>query len=79
MYNIALVLNNVVKELKDIDWDTLRYGILQLPKPEVERIERMYVSQAERKSAGVLFWVDHHPKASWRLPILQLDEKRNIH
>ena len=50
-------------------------GILELPMSEAQKIERMYVSVEERKSAGVLWWVDHHPLASWRLLITQLDEK----
>ena len=32
----------------------------------------MYVSEEERKSEGVLFWVENHPLASWRLLIRQL-------
>ena len=35
----------------------------------------MYVSEEERKSAGVLWWVDHHPLASWRLLITRLDRE----
>ena len=35
----------------------------------------MYVLEEERKSAGVLCWVDHHPLASWRLLITQLDKE----
>ena len=41
-----------------------------------QRIERMFFSEEERKSEGVLFWVDHHPYASWRLLITQLDKER---
>ena len=82
---IAVTPNNVLNELKEVDWkilcDTssniygLKYfhGILEIPQSEGQRIERMYVSEEEHKSAGVLFWVDHHPLASWRLLITQLD------
>ena len=52
---------------------TLR-RVLELPLSEGRRIERICVSEEERKSAGVLWWVDHHPLASWRLLITQLDE-----
>ena len=79
----ALTPDNVLKELKELDWNTLCNtnsptfgtfdGILDLPVSEGRRIERIYVSEEERKSAGVLWWVDHHPLASWRLLITQLD------
>ena len=81
----ALTHNNVLKELKELDWETLCDinvyiinshtcgGILELSVSEGERIERIHVSEEERKSAGVLWWVDHHPLASWRLLITQLD------
>ena len=35
----------------------------------------MNVPEEERKSAGVLWWVDHHPLASWRLLITRLDKE----
>ena len=56
--------------------DSMYDGVLELPVSEGDRIERMYVSEEERKSAGVLWWVDHHPLASWRLLITQLDMVR---
>ena len=73
LFTTALTHSNVIKELSEIDWITLRYGILHLPSSQVDRIERMYASGEERKRAGVLYWVDHHPYASWRLLITQLD------
>ena len=77
----ALTHDNVLNELKEVDWKVLcdtssvyvTTGILDFPKSEGQRIERIYVSEEERKSAGVLWWVDHHPLASWRLLITQLD------
>ena len=74
----ALTPNNVVNELKELDWETLYnigsfVGVLELPRSEWESIERVYISKEERKSAGVLWWVDHHPLASWRLLITRLD------
>ena len=87
----ALTPDNVQNELKELNWETLcnyyKYkksffhlgtisGILELPESEGQRIERMYASEEERKSAGVMYWVDHHPYASWRLLITQLDEER---
>ena len=35
----------------------------------------MYASEEERKRAGVMYWVDHHPYASYRLLITQLDKE----
>ena len=80
----ALTHHNVLNELKELYWKTLCNtstisvfdtfsGALELPKSEGQRIEGMYISEEERKSAGVLWWVDHHPLASWRLLITQLD------
>ena len=72
----ALTHDNVLSELKEVNWNTLGIfdGVLELPKSEGWRIEMMYVSEEERKSAGVSFWVDHHPLASWRLLITRLDK-----
>ena len=88
----ALTHDNVLKELKQLNWKTLcnirtftiitggsgngmSSGVLDLPMSEGYRIEETYVSEEERKSAGVLWWVDHHPLASWRLLIIQLDRE----
>ena len=73
----ALTHDNVLNELKELNWEALGdiFGILQLPWFEWGRIEEMYISEEERKSAGVLWWVDHHPLASWRLLITRLDEE----
>ena len=87
----ALTPDNVLNELKELDWKTLCNtrmviissfsshgkldGVLDLPVSEGRRIERLYVLEEECKSAGVLWWVDHHPLASWRLLITQLDRK----
>ena len=73
----ALTPDNVLSELKEVNWETVGGldGILELLWSERERIEWMYVSEEERKSAGVLWWVDHHPLASWRLLITQLDKQ----
>ena len=79
----ALTHDNVLNEIKELNWKTLCdtssilmfSSVLELPGSEGESIERMYLSEEERKSAGVLWWVDHHPLASWRLLITQLDRK----
>ena len=82
----ALTPDNVLNELKELNWKTLcdtsflygpLPGVLELPGSEGQRIERIYVSEEECKSAGVLWWVDHHPLASWRLLITQLDEQED--
>ena len=80
----ALTHDNVLNELKEVDWEILLgyvvggtfSGVLELPKSEGRRIERIHVSEEERTSAGVLWWVDHHPLASWRLLITRLDWMR---
>ena len=71
----ALTHKNVLNELKELDWTGI-CGVLQLPLSERQKIERMYVSEEERKSAGVLWWMDHSPIASWRLLITQLEEEQ---
>ena len=68
----ALTPDNVLKELEVLNWNTLD-DVLYLPLSEGRKIKSMNVSEEERKSAGVLWWVDHHPLASWRLLITQLD------
>ena len=73
LFTTALTHRNVVKELSEVNWGTLCYGILELPSSQWEKIERMYASEEERKYAGVTYWVDHHPYASWRWLITQLD------
>ena len=74
----ALIPDNILNELKEVNWKIVGgfHGVLDLPESVRERIKRMYVSEEERKSAGVLWWVDHHPRASWRLLITQLDYNR---
>ena len=80
----ALTPDNVLSELKELNWKTLCNtntdvflrvcdGVLELPVSEGQRIERMYASEEERKRAGVSWWVDHHPLASYRLLITRLD------
>ena len=79
LFATALTPNNVLKKLKEVDWETLcdiYSGILKLPHSQRERIERMYVSEEERKSGGVSFWVNNHPYSSWRLLIRELDRER---
>ena len=74
LFATALTPNNVFKELKEVDWNTL-CDILQLPDSQGQRIEKMYVSEEEQKSEGVLFWVNNHPYSSWRLLRRRLDAK----
>ena len=76
LFTTALTHSNVVKELSEVDWETLYYLILQFPRSQRERIKRMYASEEERKKAGVMYWVDHHPYASWRWLITRLDRER---
>ena len=76
---LALTRDNVLKELEEINWFTLckseycANGVLQLPPSQRQRIERVYALEEERRRAGVLYWIDHHPYASWRMLITRLD------
>ena len=67
----ALTVNNVVKELKELYWDTL-FHVLLLPISQQRRISREYATEDPCKNA-VSFWLTYHPYASWRLLIQELD------
>ena len=74
--NTSLRVYVGVYHVRDDTFGGMFGGILQLPVSEGERIERIYFSEEERKSAGVLWWVDYHPLASWRLLITELYEEQ---
>ena len=60
-------------ELEEVDWGNL-CGVLQLPYSQQTRIEDDYSQEERRRKEAVLFWLDCHPYASWRLLIKQLDD-----
>ena len=79
----ALTVDNILKELKEVDWETLcgkneyiNDGVLDLPPSQQRRIEREYATEDERRNAAVLFWLIYNPYASWRLLIRRLDAYR---
>ena len=67
----ALTVNNVVKELKDLDWYILCH-VLSLSGSQKERIERENATEDERRNVAVSFCLTYHSYASWRLLILKL-------
>ena len=75
---IALTVNNILRELKRVNWETLcsfAYvgGVLQLPASQRHKIEEKYDGETERKKEGIKYWLWNHPFASWRRLITRLD------
>ena len=70
----ALSVDNILKELKQVKWETLRLGILQPSLSQQLKIEEKYAVETERKREGVKYWLWNCPYASWRMLIIQLDE-----
>ena len=83
----ALTVDNVLRELKDVSWQTLSSdkklsdgtttmlaGVLQLPESQRCKIEAEYSTEDERKTAAVRYWLASDPYASWRRLITQLDD-----
>ena len=68
----ALTVDNVVRELKDVTWNTLCY-VLFLPHSQLLKIENEYATENQRRNAAVHFWLFSYPYASWRRLITQLD------
>ena len=83
----ALTVDNVLRELKDVSWETLsdenfvshggiriQYscGVLQLPESQRHKIEAEYSTEDERRTAAVRYWLASDPYASWRRLIRQL-------
>ena len=83
---LALTVDNVLRELKDVSWRTLSnskklsdgslflFGVLQLPESQQHKIEAEYSTEDERKTAAVRYWLASDPYASWRRLITQLDD-----
>ena len=81
----ALTIDNVLRELKDVSWQTLSnrkqlssgaigvFGVLQLPESQRRKIEMEYSAEDERKTAAVRYWLASDPYASWRRLIRQLN------
>ena len=81
----ALTVDNVLRELKNVSWQTLSNdkklsdgmttmlaGVLWLPKSQRRKIEAEYSTDDERKTAAVQYWLASDPYASWRRLITQL-------
>ena len=80
---IAFTLNNILKQLKQVEWKTLggtsmfiSSGVLQLPLSQRHKIEAKYTGEAERKKEGVKHWMWNSPYASWRWLITGLDREK---
>ena len=69
-------MDNILKELKEVKWETLGDGVLQLPLSQWYKIQEKYSGETERKREGIKYWLWNNPYASWRLLITQLDWKK---
>ena len=81
----ALRADNILKELKDVSWETLsdgkvmsngtytRPGVLRLPDSRRRKIEAEYATEDQRRNAAVHFWLVSDPYASWRTLVTKLD------
>ena len=80
----ALTVDNVLRELKDVSWQTLSnykelsngtigaFGILRLHESQQHKIEAEYSTEDEWRTAAVRYWLAFDPYASWRRLIKQL-------
>ena len=80
----ALTVDNVLRELKDVSWETLSnekelldgvttcFGVLQLPESQRHKIEAEYSTEDEQRTAAVRYWLATDPYASWRRLITRL-------
>ena len=66
-------MDNILKELKQVKWRTLRRGILLLPDSQLRKIEGKYAGETERKREGVKYWLWNCPYASWRMFITRFE------
>ena len=81
----ALTANNVLRELKDVSWETLSEGkdmsngikripgVLYLPGSQRCKIEAEYTTEDQWRNVAVHFWLVSDPHASWRRLIIELD------
>ena len=82
----ALTADNVLRELKDVSWETLSWGktlsgstylgpgVLRLPDSRRRKIKAEYTTEDQWRNAAVHFWLVSDPYASWRRLITELDE-----
>ena len=84
----ALTADNVIRELKDVSWETLSKGmkisggifimsgVLNLPDSQRRKIEAEYTTEDQQRNAAVHFWLVSDPYASWRRLIGELDRRK---
>ena len=82
----ALTADNVLRELKDVSWETLSEGkdlsdgsytgpgVLRLPDSQRHKIEAEYTTEDQRRNAAVHFWLVSDSHASWRTLVKELNQ-----
>ena len=68
-------MDNILKELKQVEWKILQ-PVLGLHPSQQRKIEEKYAGETERKREGVKHWLWNCAYASWRLLITRLDGRR---
>ena len=69
-------MDNILKELEQVKWETLQYDVLHLRYSQQHKIEMKHAGETERKREGVKYWLWNCPYASWRMLTTQLDWKK---
>ena len=71
----ALTVNNIVQELKGVDFFKTINGrtILGIPRAQLAELQSAHHSTDEQEAAVVRYWLLRDPLASWRKIIRQLD------
>ena len=62
----ALTVNNVMKVVEEVEWDTLCDFILRVPSSKRREIENECSTDKDRKISSIKWWIMNDPLASWR-------------
>ena len=62
----ALIVNNVVKVVEEVEWGRLCDCILHVPSSKQREIENECSTDKDQKISAVKWWIMNDPLASWR-------------
>ena len=67
----ALTVNNIIEAIQGLDWR--KFGrTLYIPDSKLDEISQEYVTDKQRETAVVRYWLLRDPLASWRRIIHEL-------
>ena len=67
----ALTVNNIIEAIQGLDWR--KFGTtLYIPDSKLDEISQEYVTDKQRETAVVRYWLLWDPLASWRRIIHEL-------